>query len=197
MSDEPDRPDLADDAVWVSTKYTADGTYVLFIEFSREVIFALNIDQARAYSAEVFRATAIAQHDAAVLKQLTEKLQAPEQVAAMSVQMLRADRPELDSAALGPLSITPSVSAFTGTPYLACAVAVPPGHAGPHDRDGQRRWQWSITDAHEHAQYVLEGSNLADLDAAYRRWLIAQCEIDESNALNVVHDLGNFFAARN
>lgn len=195
MSDDPDKPDQPHEAVWVSSKFTPDGTYILAIEFSLDVALPLNTDQARAYSAEVLRATVIAQYDAAILRQLTETLHATTKDAALAVRMLRDDRPELDKTALGPLCITPSVSAITGKPYLACTVAVPRGRTGPYDRDGQRRWHWTIAEGRQHARHVLEESNLIDLDLAYRRWLIAHCDVDEAHALHVVRDLGTFFAA--
>lgn len=194
VPDSPHQPDQAHDAVWVTSELAVDGAYILSIEFSDDVAVSLDIKQARAYGIEVLRAVVIAQYDAAVFRQFTHKLHAPPNQAAQAIKSLREDRPPLDRAALGPLSITPLVSADTGDPFLECVVAVPRGRSTALDHDGQRRWHWSAAEAREHAHYVLEHSNTIDLDSAYRRWLIAACDIEANLALQVVHDLGNFIA---
>lgn len=193
MSGEDDEGDRTDQGVWVSSEVSPDGHFVLSVEFSSDVSMPLDTVQARAYAAEVMRASAIARHDAAVARQIIEKLGLPVKEAALTLHMLRAGRPPLDAAALGLLSMTPEVS-VSGNPFLACSVRIPSQvRAGPYDKDGQRSWQWSVAEAHQHAGQVLVGSAIVDLDSAYRRWLVERCGIEPERALNVVGDLSSFF----
>jgi hypothetical protein len=71
------------------------------------------------------------------------------------------------------------VSAKTGDPFLAIL------------REGKQIGQWSTADAQGHALHILQVLHVVPLDAAYRRYLIGQVNIEPDRAANVVDGLAN------
>lgn len=162
--------------IWVQSDLLPDGTYVTAIHYDSDQSRVLDHETGLHYAATIHAAATRAQHDAAVIRQLTSMGLALD-VAAREIARLRADRPPLDDAATAPLRLVPGVSGRTGRAFLSIKV------------NGQQVGQWDPDDARDHAANVLTVLAAADLDAAYRRYLIGTIGIDAARAANVVGDL--------
>lgn len=169
-----------DQGVMVRTDVAADGTYVVNIEFGPDHALPVDPQRAYRYAATVMAAAARAEYDAAVIAQLTHKLELPREEAAKVVAEMRDDRPPLDTDATAPLALEPGVSAFTGSGFLAVVIA------------GKHVGQWTPGDARHHAQGVLEAVEVADLDATYHRYLAGSIGIDSDRARAVIDDLASW-----
>lgn len=168
-----------DEAVWVVSDVAPDGTYVVGLHYGPDTAWVLDRNQALRYAAAVAAAAARAAYDAAMMRQLTNKLGMPLASAAGFIADVRADRPPLDDAALEPLGLNPGVSAFTGEPFIRITVS------------GKLVGQWSPADALQHSTHVLEVLAGVDLDAGYYRALTAT-GVDEARMRAAVEDLANF-----
>lgn len=163
-------------AVWVTSELLPDGRYITSISVNPDRAFTLDRDAARRYAATVFTAVAYAEYDTAVVRQLQAiGIALPD--AAGFVVDLRADRPPLDDDATAPLRFEPLVAGTTLTPAVHIAL------------DGELFCQWDPADARQHAGHVLDVAAAVDLDAAYRRLLVAQVGLDDARARAVVGDL--------
>lgn len=168
------------DAIWVQSDLAPDGTtYVTAIHYDDDKSRILTPETAYAYVAEMFRAAVIAEHDAAVIRQL-RAMDIKLEDAAGIVAELREDRPPLNDATTAPLRLVPGVSLKTGDGFLAV-------HLG--DRQIGR---WEPADARDHATNVLSVQTAADLDGAYRRYLVGSAGIEPDRALAVINDLAEF-----
>lgn len=167
-------------AIWVKADVDMDGNYRLAVEYNEDTIVTFDQTRAIAYATEVFTAAAYASYDAAVMAQM-KALHLPPAEAFEVVQGLRDDRPPLNDDALGVLRLAPGVSAFTGKPFLACSLANHPA-----------RWQWNPADADQHAGHVVQCYPVANLDAAYRRYLMGTVGLDQAHALAAVAGLSKF-----
>lgn len=168
----PENPD----AIWVKSDLLPDGTYVTAIHYSGDRSRILDRKTGLAYVSAIFAAAVQAEHDAAIIRQhIASGLSL--KVAARTIADLRADRPPIDDAATAPLRLTPGVAARTKDAFLAIHV------------DGQQVGQWDPDDARNHATNVLQVLAAADLDAAYRRYLIGSIGLDVARAENIVTDL--------
>jgi hypothetical protein len=177
---EPAAPADDRNSIWVQSDLAPDGsTYVTSIHYDADQSRILTPETAYAYVAEVFRAAVMAEHDAAVIRQL-RAMNITLKEAAGIVAELREDRPPLDDAATAPLRLVPGVSLRTGDGFLAV-------HLG--DR---QIGEWEPDDARDHATNVLSVQTAADLDAAYRRYLVGSAGIDHDRALAVINDLAQF-----
>lgn len=166
-------------AIWVQSDVLPDGTYVTAIHYDDDQSRILDRAAGLAYVAEVFTAAVHAEHDAAVVRQLTG-LGLDLESAARAIAELRADRPPLADAVTAPLRLVPGVSAKTGNGFL-------------HIHLGEVRvGQWDPDDARDHATNVLSVLAAADLDAAYCRYLVGTVGIGLPRAQAVVGDLGNY-----
>lgn len=168
------------DAIWVQSDLAPDGsTYVTAIHYDADQSRILTPETAYAYVNEVFRASVMAEHDAAVIRQL-RATGVDLEAAAQAVATMREDRPPLNDAATAPLRLVPGVSLRTGAGFLALHV-------------GDRQiGQWDPDDARDHATNVLAVQTACDLDAAYRRFLIGSAGIEPDRALAVVGGLAEF-----
>ncbi|HEY9476374.1 MAG TPA: hypothetical protein VIS06_21300 [Mycobacteriales bacterium] len=174
-----DRPRHAG-GIWVSSDVAADGTYIVTVDYDDNHSRPLDRDTAVRYATTVLDACQYAEHDAAILAQLTKKLRIPVQAAAEFIAELRQDRPPLDCAALTPLGLEPGISARTRRPFLVLYL------------DGQPWAQWDVADGRQHAHAVLDAVPAVDLDAAYYRRLTGAMGVDPDQARQVIHDLANF-----
>lgn len=172
MSDEPT-------SIWVRSDVLPDGAYVCTVDFTPDLAVTLTPERALRYVAAVTSAVTAAEYDAAVARQITAKLGLSIGAAASVVAALRADRPPVDQAALDPLVVDPAVHAVTGKPFLKCWA-------------GDLRWQWTPAEAMHHAMAVLTVSSGVDLDAAYRRYLLASVGLDQSHAMAMVEDVAQW-----
>lgn len=167
-----------DSAVTVSTAFDC-GDMVVRISYGQDVAHLLSRAGARAYADQVDTAAALAQRNAAVVAQLSSlgDSEAVGQLAAAdAVVWVRNAAPELDQAALGPLQLTPGVSAFTGAPFVTCRV-------------GRMAWQWSPELARDHAGAVRGVAAVAPLDLAYQRFLVEKIQLTPGRAVHVVSGL--------
>ncbi|MGI5292759.1 hypothetical protein ACQEVF_56940 [Nonomuraea polychroma] len=163
--------------IWVRSDVTPDGIYTAAIHFSDDRSRVLDHDAGMRYVHAVVAAAARAEHDAAVVRQLTS-LGLPRQAVGEAVQSLREDRPPLDHTATAPLRLEPGVSGQTGEAFITVII------------DDKPVGQWTADDARSHAVGVLEVFTAVDLDAAYRRYLVATVGLDLPTATAVVTGLG-------
>lgn len=168
-------------SIWVKADVDMDGNYRLAVEYNEDTAVTFDQAGAVAYATEVFTAAAYAAYDAAVLKQMTKGLGLPPAEAAEVVKGLRADRPPLNQDALGVLRMEPGVSAFTGKPFLRCSLTANP-----------MQWQWDPAEADQHAGHVVQCYPAANLDNAYRRYLVGVVGLDQGRAMAAVEDLAKW-----
>jgi len=169
------------DAIWVVSDVAPDGTYVVTVQAGPDHAVTLTRAEAIAYATAVFEAAVRAEHDAAVLAQLTATGMTAE-LAATVVIGLREDRPMLDD--LGdPLTFEPIVTAARREPALLVS------------RGGVRIAQWTPADARDHAGNVLSVLAAADLDGAYRRLLVGSIGLDDDRACALVGQLSRYLSA--
>lgn len=173
----PDCPALA--AVWVETDRTADDRYIAAIHFTDDLSLPLDRDQAIAYAVAVIEVAGEAEHDAAVIAQLTDLSVEPEVAACVILELREAREPRQHrhGDATGPVEWTPIVSARNRAPYIQ-------GHI-----NGKPLTQWTPDDARGHALHVLEAALNAPLDTAYFRTLTTTIGLPSETARNAVHAL--------
>jgi hypothetical protein len=167
--------------IWVTSDLNPDGSasYLVTVSATGDVALSLAADAAVRYVAAVFRAAVIAQHDAAVMAQLSA-LGLDKRTAGQAVVDMRQDREPVQDAATAPLRFEPIVSAFDGAPYV-------------HVWAGKQAIsQWTPDDCFQHASHVMEALAGVDLDSAYYRYLVGTINIDKALASAVVNDLGNY-----
>lgn len=171
------------DNVWVKTEPSVDGTtYTVTIEASPDVAVVLDHDRAARYAWGVLDAAHRADYDAAVLRQMRDKLGVDLRTIAQLVTDMRADRPPLDDAGTYPLRLEPGVAADGGHGFLRLSIG----------DDREPVGQWTTEDARQHALHVMESVKVADLDAGYRRALVGIVGVSDSTAQQAVGDLANF-----
>jgi hypothetical protein len=168
--------------IWVTSDVNPDGSasYIVTVSAGDDVALSLNADAAVRYVAAVHRASAIAQHDAAVLQQFSGKLGMDKRLASSVIMDLRKDREPVQNAATAPLRFEPIVAARNLAPYV---------HVWAGD---ERISQWTPGDCFQHAGHVMEVLAGVDLDAAFYRYLVHTLNIDEPMARAIVNDLGNY-----
>lgn len=178
MTTEPNEPAQN---IWVIPGVDLDGNYRLTIEYTKDSAVTLDQPGTIAYATELYTAAAYANYDAAVLAQATGKLDMAIEAAAVIITSLRDDRPPLNQDALGLLKIDTGVSRATHKPFLHCSLI-----------DNPLEWQWDPQDADQHASHVLQVYPVANLDSAYRRYLVSTVGLDSDHARAVVGDLANW-----
>lgn len=164
--------------ILVQSDVLPDGSYVLAIHYGQDQSRVLTRAAALRYAAAVHAAATRAEHDAAVVAQLTET-GLPRHALAGALIDLRNQRPPLNGKATGPLELNPCVSATHGHGFLEVRIA------------GRLTGQWTPGDARDHAGNVLDALEAVDLDTAYRRYLIKDIGVDPTTAAAAVGDLGN------
>lgn len=163
-------------ALWVATEAATDGTYIATLELGDDLSVPLNRDTAIRHAMAMITAAQYARYDAAVISQLTGKLDFALPDAAELIAGMRDDRPPLNPDDTAPLRLEPGVAMATREPFIGLWC-------------GQRQiGQLDAPSAEQHASYMLQVTIAADLDGAYHRWL-RTAGIDDNRARAVVADL--------
>jgi|GEM_PF-2727938 len=166
--------------IWIKTDMPPGATNYVVTLASADIARILTPDEALTYAAGVLAASARAEYDAAVLRQLTSsKLKLPMEAAAEVISGLRKDRPPLDPEITYPFTFEPGVTK-AGKPFVKIICV------------GEPTGQWDAADGRSHAMGVLESVAVADLDSAYLRALVGAIGLDRARAMNVVDDLANY-----
>jgi hypothetical protein len=167
--------------VWVTSDLNPDGStdYIVTVSANDDCALSLKADAAVRYCAAVTRAATIAQHDAAVLAQLT-RVGISAESAGLTVVELRQDREPVADAATAPLRFEPIVSGSSGKPYVLVWAGA------------ERISQWTPRDCFQHAGHVMQVLAGVDLDSAYFRYLVGTIGTDPQRARAAVHDLGSY-----
>lgn len=175
-----------DTSIWVHTDPNDDGTYVATLELAPGLSVALDHDVAHAHAAHVLAAAQRAEYDAAIMGQLVHALtvkgepkEQALQYAAKSLDDIRQTRPELPASPT-PIRLLPGVSVFTGQPFLVLFVRE------------EEVGQWSVSDARQHALFVLETVDAAELDNGYFKAIQDIFDVAPHVAENMISDLDRF-----
>jgi hypothetical protein len=165
----PRRPEPGrSEVVWVRADPTPLGAgYMLTVEFTDDDVLPLSGADMLAYVATLSDALARAQYAEAVRRQLREQFTMREDMMMHTIIQLRDSWPDLRR--FGRYEIRPCVSMEGRT-----SVDVWLG-----DRN---LVQFSPDQLREHIAYVLRVYAWADLDSAYRRFLVGQVGIDQGAA---------------
>lgn len=180
-------PDFSE-GLWIRSEVTADGSYGVALKAGPGCSLTLGREQAIAYAVECIARATEAEHDAAVLRLLAERLELPVEVAAeVVVCELRPDRPD-GRESTAPLHFASSV--------------VKPGDAGPGDPlfvpvvkvalNGEELGKLSPDAVRRHAGGVLDLIAAADLDNRLFRYLTERVGLRERKARAVVYALSEF-----
>lgn len=178
----PEEPD----AVWVISDVMPDGTYAATIHAGGDVAITLDRARAIAHAGTALAAVVRAEYDAAVWRQMLDVIGKglaeadAQKLTAEVIAGLRDDRPPLDDSATAPFRFEPFVAYRTYEPGVFLWL------------NGKKISQWTVADARSHAMYVLEVTLAVDLDAAYRRHLIAAVGLEDWRARAVVGDLAKY-----
>lgn len=168
------------DRIWVTSELAPDETaYVATIHLTEDRSYPLSNQAAVEYAMELLRAWGAADYDAAVMAQLTQKLEMPDEVAVRLLQRLRDRRPGPAVLKAGPVMLTPGVSVFNRKPFLRCEV-------------DDLKWQWDAGEIYQHVRHVLEAVSAAEYDGVYRAFLVDELNLEPDRALNVVEDISTF-----
>lgn len=167
-----------DEGFWIRSEPTLDGkAFVVTMSLDGDYAVTLTPTRANAYAGALLGAAAEAEYDAAVLRQITERLGLDDDVAGQIVIDLRAERPVRSAAGL---TFVPGVSVAKRHPFITI------------ERDGEPVGQFDTPSARRHALHVLEAVPGADLDAAYLKVLRGTVGIKEETARQVVEDIVNY-----
>lgn len=166
--------------LWViSDRDALTNTYFPAI-VSGDRTFSLSREGAVAYAHTVLEAIGRANYDAAVLKQLSQKIGIDLQTAAGFIsEVMRPERPEIDFSPTKPLTFRPGINKD-----LLGFVDI--------FWDDEHIGQMRAKQAYRHAMWVLEVVSVVDLDAQYLRMLKTMDLGD--NALGIVADVANYRA---
>lgn len=153
--------------------------YAVQLVLQAEPIARMDHAAALKHAAAVLAVAQHAEHDGALLRQMTEHLGMPAEVAAHTVRSLRETRRVPSKADTAPLTLSPVV-----TSAMRAGVDI-------HHR-GEQLGRWTLADARAHAQYLLEAVEAARLDTAYRRYLVDVVGVGEASASAAVYGLRDF-----
>jgi hypothetical protein len=164
--DGPPAPSADDDGLWVKTVPTGNGGSRIGI----------------AYGMTALARGAEAEHDAAVLRLLTDKGLDPAIVVQVLARDLRRDR-VVDNSGTFPLEFRPGISQDAYRPFLHMYL------------DGEFIGQIDPDALRDHALQVLEAHKVADLDAAVERYL-AGGDTPRNSIHGMIHALAEYRDAR-
>jgi hypothetical protein len=172
-------------SLWV-TSWMDESRYVCRVSLGgSRLSWTLGRQRGLAYAQALLRVTGIAEHDAAVLRQLIALGVEPEQAAELLAADLRAARPAYDDAATTPLTFRPLVAALGMRPVVT--IGWPPQPELDHHAA-----QMDAADGALHALAVLETLAGVDLDTAYYQMAVAKLGVSELRARALLDDLGRF-----
>lgn len=172
-----------EDAIWVRTEPTPDGTdYMVTIDIDEDRAFSLTEDEAKRYTFLLMEVLARTQYDAAVFGQVkamvNNKGGDPLPAAAQTVGDLRDRRPPIDFS--GYMMWFEGGVNVEGEPFIR--LETPTGPIG----------QWTIAEARGHISGILDAVPTARLDQSYLVTLQEVVGVTEQIARNVVEDLANY-----
>ena len=172
------RRDREGTAVWVRTDpRLLEPGYSVVIEVGRDAAYPLTPKAALAHAQAVLSVTQRIRYDAAVVRQLAQRV-TPSHAAAM-VEDLRLERPDITSWPT-PLTLAGGVAMDGSTEFRPFLVV--------SHRD-EPIGQWEPSDALSHATHLLEAPEAADLDASYAKVLTSLVGVSEDVARFMVGDL--------
>ena len=164
--------------IWVISDFVlSEDKYVLSVELTADASYAMDQSQALEFVAALLGAAGAARFDAALNRQLTQKLDFDPADAALVVNELRKRRRNQTWEA-GPVKLTPGVSGLSGKPFVDMDV---PGES--HQLDTEK--------IEEIARHVLQQSTSVQYDNDYYKFLTTKQDLDPDTARNVVSDLRN------
>lgn len=164
---------VSDRIIWVRTQPDLEGKYRLALEVDEDTSLFLDHEQAIAYADYLHRQIVFATFDARVYAQVRGFSNLPQ--AAALISDFRKKRTPSPSPVI--LRLVPGVNA-DGDPFLHVYL-----------RD-EAVGQWSLEDARSHAQAVLEGVHITELEDQYLDLLVKDVGIDESTARSAIEQLG-------
>lgn len=183
MTEEQQQDDDVVAEVWVRT--VVDGKrYVVLLEASEGTTRKLTPQMALGYAGALYAAVARAQHMAAIMRQMTEKLGLSREDARETVLALHDDLPPIGRSATMPMFFHPAVGIEDGktVPVVVTGLV----------KENKARGYWTIEQAKEHALAVLDAVEAANLDSAYYQMLRGKVDLDENRARHAVADLANY-----
>lgn len=169
------------DGLWIRTEPSIDGTtFIVTLSIGADWSATLTPIRAFAYAGALLAAVADAEYDAAILSQMTKRLNLNLETASQLVLDMRGERPARTASGL---TFVPGVSQARQHAFIILEREV----------DGERvqMAQLDAPAARRHAMHVLEAPVQADLDAAYLKILRGSIGLDEAKARGVVEDIMN------
>lgn len=176
-----DQPPADHEGLWVRSWRVGTG-YGARVNLG-ERTWTLGRDRAVAYAAAFVRAAMEAEHDAAVVALLGDRVGMPQELVASFVNDLRLERRSEDGAT-EPLHLVPGVSLRDDDrphPFIAMHL------------DGEQVGQLTPAAAREHGLNTLAVLAAADLDDALRRFLVDRVHLDEARASAVIANLPEYW----
>lgn len=172
-------------ALWIISDVLPDGTFAPSLTDGGDRAVSLCDGRAAGYATAVASAAARAQHDAAVLRQITElgtkrtDADYAEESAFFVVSELRSGRADLVCGLEPDVSVLPVLVKPESTPGVMVTMF---GVDGFMD----------VGQAMEHAAWVLAATEGAELDRRYCEYLQRHIGLDEPTARGAVGDLGEW-----
>lgn len=163
---EPEPYVLVTTTVWSGSEYevaacTADG----------DVLRRMTRAEVHEHAEALLLAASRAEYDLAVYRQLTARGDPPDD--AWAVQLLALVReqawPPVREEATAPLRVRPGVN-----PDLQAFVSI--------EVEGKVAGTWTPDEMRQHAAWLLKFAGLAELDTAYRKFLIEEVGVEEKTA---------------
>lgn len=162
---------MADDdgelSVWCRVEVSPLGTYMLVITYDDDNVLSLGRDELLNYVAVMSDALARARYTEGVRRQLRDQFKFSESVVMLTLTQLRKTWPDLPR--FGPYEIRPCVS-FEGRTSVDVW------------RGDKQLAQFDAGMLAEHISQTLIAYAGADLDAAYRRFLVGEVGISDGEA---------------
>lgn len=159
---------------------TSGGVYVPTIALDDRLLITLDRVRVLAYVEAWAEAIARAEHDAAVLSQLTGIGVDNAHAIAVVTKDLRPHRPPLNAEATAPLRLESILSSRTLRGQVAAFL------------DDEKIMQLDGPAVYDHIGKVLPAVATCALDNAYRSFMINNIDVSEGRANNMVHDLARW-----
>lgn len=174
-------PPREGEGLWVRSDLMPDGcTYQVSVDVGSDVTIPLGRQACIDYAMAVLTAAMHAQHDAAIVRQLTS-IGIDMDTATMALTAVRKGRAPVDDAATEPLLFVPGVSAFTGKPFVELHL------------DGRPFGQLTAAQAAVHATWTLRTLTAADADQVYYQVLTGEFGLDAPRVRQIVAEIGEHY----
>lgn len=162
--------------VFIASRPDESGRYRLELSIGQDLAVGLSRAEAIEWGLYVYAMTAVAEFDAAMLRQ-TRALRMAQELIITLVTETRRERPAQEPPAVVGLRLVPGVNA-EAKPFLHLHL------------NGQAIGQWECRDALRHADGVMMGVATVALDESLLRTLTGQFGMDAVNATQMISDLG-------